>query len=318
MFVLALNTMAALFLCMLIGYIAARKKVITEQMIDGLNIFLLNITFPIMTLGVFNVELTDTIINVGPKMFMYGVLFNLILILLSYVLVYVLKVNDQKRGVLMACFIFTNGGFIGFPLILSLMGANGLLEATILNIPFNIICFSYGIYILQPKGENNISIKSILLSPVMVGVWIGMGLLLSQFIIPGTFEVDGVATRLPAPLTKTINMVGSITSPLAMIIVGAGLEKTKLKKVFTNTTLHLFAIARVVIAPFICYLFFNMIIDDQMILVIVVVFTGLPTAAVVPVLAERLKQDYVFASEAVLISTLYSLITIPLIFYFLT
>lgn len=326
MFLLALSTMASLFLCIFAGFYAAKVHIVDEQGMDKLNSLLLNITFPFMMIGIFNIELTPEIIQNGVPVFFYGIFYQLILTIIAFAFTSVVSFGLEREEtfgfdrniVVRFAMIFTNTGFVGLPLLSAVLGSDGLVYASLLNIPFNIICFTFGVYLLQPKGENNINIKSILFTPVMVGVWIGLLLLLSQLILPGTFEVDGEIVRLPSFLTNTINMIGGITSPLAMIIVGASLKNTNFKRVFTDWKLHLFSLVKLIIAPAIVYFIMRLFIDDSEILLIVTVFAALPTATIATLLTERFGHDYVYASEIVFITTLYSLITIPLVFLILT
>ncbi len=318
MFILALNTMTSLFLCIFIGYVAATKKLFSDKSIDELNNLLLNITFPFMMISIFNIELTKDFITNAPRVFFYGLVYQFILMLIGIVITKVLDFGLERKKILLFSFIFVNGGFIGIPLISSVLGAEGLLYASIINIPFNIVCFSLGVYYLDHNEDTKIDLKSLLFSPVMVGVWIGLFLLLSQLVFPFTFEVEGEIVRLPAALTKTINMVGGITSPLAMIIVGASLQKTVITKVLKDIRLHLFAFFKLIVAPCISYIIFSQFITNEMILIVVVIFSGLPTATVAAVLAERYKHDFIFASEIIFITTLYSLVTIPVLFLILT
>ncbi len=326
MFTLALSTMASLFLCIFVGFYAAKKNIIDEQGIDRMNSFLLNITFPFMMIGIFNIELTPDVVHNGVPVFFYGIFYQLVLTVIGFIFTIVFDFGVERpetmgfdrNKIVRFGMIFTNTGFVGLPLISAVLGADGLLYASLLNIPFNILCFTFGVYLLQPKGENYITFKSIFLTPAMIGIWIGLGLLLSQLIFPGTFVVDGENVRLPAFLTTTINMIGGITSPLAMIIVGASLKDTKFGQVFGNYKLHVYSLVKLLIAPVIVYLIAKLFIDDAQILLIVTVFAGLPTATVTTLFAEKFGHDYVFASEIVFITTLYSIITIPIIFLVLT
>lgn len=322
MFILALNTMLSLFLCMFIGYYAAKRNIIDELGIDKLNSLLLNITFPFMMISIFNIELSSAVLEKGIPIFLYGLFYQVVLTIIAYTFTRVINfgiereetVGFERKKIVQFAMIFTNTGFIGLPLIGSVLGSEGLLYASLLNIPFNITCFTFGVYLLQPKGESNINIKSILTTPVMVGIWIGLLLMLSQLVFPGTFEVDGEIVRLPSFLTKTINMVGGITSPLAMIIVGASLKQTNFKRVFCDWKLHLFSLVKLLIAPLLVYLTARQFITDKQILLIVTIFAAIPTATVTTLLAERYGHDYVYASEIVFITTLYSIVTIPLVF----
>lgn len=315
MFTLALNTMTSLFLCMLIGYYGAYRKIIDKSTIDKLNIILLNITYPLMLISIFNIALTKEILDNAFMVFFFGVLYQFALAIIGILFIKIVKFENDRDKIIKFMMVFTNTGFIGLPLIAAVMGSTGLLYASLLNIPFNILCFSYGVYILAPKGKLNVELKTILLSPSMIGIWIGIFLLLSQLIVPGTFMVNGVEKRLPEVLDNTIEMVGSITAPLAMIIVGASLIETNVFRVLKNYKLHIFAIVKLLVAPILVYLVFGKFITDENLLLIITIFSGLPSATIGTILAMEFKLDYVYASEIVFISTLYSIITVPILFY---
>ncbi len=318
MFILAFNTMAALFMCIAIGYFGVKKGFIKEIDIDGLNSLILNITLPSMMIAAFNIEFTPAIQKIIPEMFLYGILYNLFLLAMILIIVKFIKVKEDTKKILITGFFITNAGFIGIPLVASVLGATALLYATLLSIPLNVFTFTLGIYIMQPEGENHISIKKLLTTSSMVGIWIGLFILISQLVVPFTFETNGHITRLPSFLSQTVSMVGAITAPLAMIIVGAGLSHTNFKKVFSDYRLHIYSFLKLIVAPIIGYLIFGLFVEDKSILSIIVLFIGLPTATIVAIIAEQFKQDYVYASEIVLVTTLYSLITIPIIFKIFT
>ncbi|WOO86673.1 AEC family transporter [Mollicutes bacterium LVI A0039] len=314
MFTVALSTMTSLFICIFVGFYAAKRKLIDEVSIDKLNIFLLNITFPFMIISIFNIELTPDVIEKGIPIFIYGLAYQAILIVIAWAFLKVVKFDAKQKDVVQFSMIFTNIGFVGLPLIAAVLGNEGLLFASLLNIPFNISCFTLGVYLLQPKGENHINPKTIFFTPSMISIWIGLTLLLSQAFLPGTFTSGDQITRLPVFLSKTISMIGGITSPLAMIIVGASLEQTNFKRVFSDVKLHVFSLIKLLVAPLIVYAICGLFISDPQILLIVSIFAGLPTATIGTVLAERFGQDYVYASEIVFLTTLYSLVTIPILF----
>lgn len=314
MFMIAFNSMMALFLCMLIGFIAAKKKVITSDVLDGLNKFLLNVTFPFMMINTFNMELTPEIAELGPKVFIYGISFQLFLLLVSVLFIKLFKVKAVNAPIYQFLFVFGNVGFVGLPLASGVFGETGMLYATIICLTFNLICFTLGIILLDNKGKSTITIKSVMLTPVMVGMWIGLFIFLSQLVFPFTFEVDGVARRLPEFLTTTVALIAGITSPLAMIVVGASLAKTNILKVFTDYRMYVYSFARLIIAPILVFLVFRLFITDPIILTIITVFAGLPPATLGTILTETYGHDYVLTSELIFSSTLFSIVTIPILF----
>lgn len=314
MFESSLNAMLALFICMLIGYVATKKKVLTSDMLPVLNKLLLYIAFPIMIISILNIELTNNILIAFPIVFSVAITYNLILWGLAVLLCFIFKIRNNK-GILIFSFIFSNVAFIGFPLIEAIYGTEALVYLTIFNIVFNILVFTFGVYLLQENSKRQISLKKILLTPSMIGIWIGLFLLFSQLVFPGTFENELGRTRLPYFISNALNIIGAMTSPLAMIIVGISLVQTDMKKVFTNIQLHLFSIISLIIAPFIIYLILNLLLENMMLINITTILVGLPTATISVSLAEEFNLDYIFVSEVVFISTLYSVVTIPFLCY---
>lgn len=314
MFQIAFNSMISLFLCMLIGFIAGKKQIITTANLDGLNKFLLNVTFPFMMINTFNMELTAEIAQVGPKVFIYGIGFQLFLLAISYIAVKVLRVKSVNAPIYQFLFVFGNVGFVGLPLAQGVFGEIGMLYATIICLAFNLICFTLGIILLDSNGKANLSFKSVMLTPVMIGIWIGLFLFLSQLVVPFTFDVDGVERRLPEFLTTTISMMAGITSPLAMIVVGASLAKTNILKVFTDYRMYVYSFSRLICAPILVFIVFRLFVDDPLILTIITVFAGLPPATLATVLTETHGHDYVLTSELIFLSTLLSIVTVPILF----
>ncbi len=310
MFILALTTMLSLFLCIGVGFFAAKKNIINNHSLKHLNSFLINITLPFMMINILNIDLTKEILQTIPLAIFSGFLYNFILFLSAISFVKLLKIDFTKKDIVIFSLIFTNIGFIGIPLIGTVLGQESLMFTTLLNIPFNILTFTLGVIILDPSEHKKINIKKIITQPAIIGITIGLILLLSQ-----TFT--GYNSILPDFLSNSIRAIGNITSPLAMIIVGVSLVDVKFKELFLNFKLQIITIINLIIAPAIVYFILSLLLDNQMAINVCTIVSALPSATMLVPLSESFGIDYKYASELVFSSTLYSIITLPLLFFIL-
>lgn len=317
MFVTSLTTMITLFLCILVGLLAAKQKIITPNNLPILNNLLLKITMPIMMVTALNIPLTDDILISAPLTILFSFIYNGLLWGLAILFTKLLKVHADLQKIWIFSFIFSNVSFIGFPLVGSIFGADGLVYVTMVNVAFNILVFSLGIFIISPKGSSKLSLKSIFTTPAMIGIEIGLILLFSQLVLPFTFTDGTTTTRLPLFISSTLQMIGNMTPPLAMIIVGVSLSETNLKKVILDKRLHIMSILKLLVAPLIIYVVTSFLINDPIIIGICTIMSGLPTATLGVILSQEYKQDYIYASEIFFITTIYSMITIPILFLIL-
>lgn len=315
MFEVALNTMLSLFVCMVVGYVGIRINVLTEEMIPTLNKFLLKITFPALMLAILNIELTKEIISVTPVSFLMAIIYILFLWIFAVILVKIFRINVTDRPIIIFSFVFTNVGFIGLALIQTVYDTQGIIYMSMFNIVFNVAVFTLGFYILHDSDMSKISIKKIFLSPVMIAIFIGLFLLFSQLIFPYVFISEELGTtRLPYFLSKSLNLIGGMTAPLAMVIVGASLAQTNVKSVFFDSRLHIFSLFKLVVAPILLFLILKPFIGDETLLTITIVFAGLPTATMSVIFAKELGLDHIFASKIVFITIIYSVFVTPLLF----
>ncbi len=300
MFNIALNSMLALFSCLLIGLIGTRRKVFNEQMVDGFNKLLLTITVPAMFINAMNIEIENDLLKNGVVAFIAGFIYHILALIVAYVLAKIFRININYKSLWLFGLTFANIAFLGFPLINDLYGSEGIFYCSLFNISFSVFVFTLGVFLMNSGNNTKISIKSVLFNPPLIGVAIGIIILVLPF-------------NLPIFLDKTVSMLGAITPPLSMIIVGSTLAYTKLTTMFKAKILYGFSLVKLVIIPVIVYLLANAFIDNEMLVVMITVLSGTPSAALTTILAHKYNQDSVLASEMVFITTMISVITLPLI-----
>jgi predicted permease len=286
-----------LFLIMIVGMIAAKRGIINKEVRKRLSELLLYITSPFLVVLSFNFKFSpDMLINAGIVFAFSFAIHGFTAILGRYLFV---KFPLDKEKVLRFIIVFSNCGFMGFPVAESLYGRMGVFYASIYNVVFHIFVWTYGVMLFS-SDRKSASIKKAFLNPGMFSVAIGMAIFL--------FSLE-----LPKPIVQTLDMVGSMTAPLSMLIIGALLADTDLKKIFIGWDVYYGSLLRLLIIPLMTIVMLKPIGVDRDLLRICVVLTAMPAAANTVIFAERYGANSVLASRCVALSTILSIVTIPLI-----
>lgn len=291
------NQVIVLFLIMVVGFFARKKEYINPSVNRSLSELLINITLPSMIIASFNFKFSKDMLNVGMSLFLISTVIHLSLLILGKYIYK--KFNENEMKVLWFITLFSNCGFMGYPVVESIYGKIGLFYAALFNIPFNILMWTAGVFIFSGKGDIK-SAKKALLNPGIVSVFIGLFIFL--------FSI-----KLPIPIQKTLELVGSMTTPLSMIIIGSTLADSKIASIFESKSIYFGTIVRLILIPVITFVVLKFIGLKDFYLSIPVIITSMPAAANTVIMAEKFGGDAEFASKIVFITTVLSAITIPLV-----
>jgi len=286
-----------LFLVILVGFYASKKKILNEEINTGLSSILLNITLPLLIINSFNLEYNNEMINNIINTFLYSLASFVIVILISHVLYF--KVKANKKQVLKFSTIFSNCGFMGFAIIQTLYGKEGLAYASIFLMIFSILIWSYGIMLFS--GDTKIkSWRKILINPGIIAVLIGLVLMI--------FSI-----QLPVVIQSAMQMVGGMTTPISMIITGSIIAQVSITKEITNIKLYYGVFSKLILVPVVLYLVATIFKINSLPLDVVIICHAMPVAATAPIFSGLYDKNKDFAAFLVFISTLFSIVTIPLI-----
>jgi len=254
-----------------------------------------------MIITSFNIKYEASMVSNAQKIFIYSFLIHISLIFISKILFF--KLPENKQQVFRFVTIFSNVGFMGYPVLESIYGGIGVFYAAIFNIAFNILVWTVGVMLFT--GEKDFkSMRKALANPALIAVIIG--------IILFTFSI-----KLPLPIETSIKLVGSTTTPISMIIVGSMLAEMQLKDAFSGFYVYYATIVRLFIVPMIVYVVLKLLKVDEMLLTICVILQAMPAAVMAPIIAKKYGGDSLLASQCVFITTIVSGITIPIIILFL-
>lgn len=292
-----INGVISLFLIMLLGVYGSKRNIITDEINRGLTEILLKITLPLMIVSSFVFTFDESMEKNITKTFIYAFLTFVIVAIISYLLL--IPIKSKKRKILQFANVFSNCGFIGFPIMENIYGFEGVIYTSIFNMYFAIFTWTYGIMIFTGKVTFK-EIKKVLLNPCVIAVYIGV------FIMKFNIQI-------PIVIYSTIKTVGSMTSPLSMIIVGVILSKANIKENLKDWTIYYGSIIKLLVIPILLYLITLIINDNSKVANTMLILSAMPAAAMTSILAENFNKEKEYAAVIVFFTTLISLITFPII-----
>jgi malate permease and related proteins len=294
------NQVIILFLIMIVGYFARKKDIINSEVNKGLSELLLNITLPFMIVASFNYSFSKDMLNKALTLFVYSIIIHTTLAIISKFLYY--KYPERTKAVLRFITVFSNCGYMGYPVIESIYGSTGVFYTAIFNIPWNLLCFTLGVMFYTGQRDFK-TMKRAALNPGIISVCIGLVLFV--------FSI-----KLPYPIFRTLELVGSTTTPLSMIIIGSMLAEIKVKDIFSGFELYYGCIVRLILIPLAVLVVLKSFGVSDIYLGIPVLISAMPAAANTAVFAEKYDGDSAFASRLTFMTTVLSSVTIPLIILF--
>ena len=292
--------MFVLFMLMLVGVIAYNKKILNPQANKSLAAIVVNIANPALILSSIvgdyeSVSNQDLLLTVGVAIGMFTVL-----ILLSYIVPKVVRVKREDAGVYGIMTIFSNIGFMGFPIISAVFGKEALLYASIFLLPYNLLIYTYGIQRMSSGGKK----EKIQLSRIL-----NMGVIASVI----TIILFLMKVQINEAFGKGITMLSDLTAPLSMMLIGASFAQANVKEMFMNKKLLIFSLIKQLIIPLMVGGIMMMIIPNAMIAGVTTIMLAAPVGSMCAMLAQSYNQDEELVSQGVVLTTLVSIVTIPVV-----
>ncbi|NLY44495.1 MAG: AEC family transporter [Tissierella sp.] len=295
------NSVLSLFIMILVGVYSSKKKIITQAINKALIDILIKIALPFMIATSFIFTYDDTIKSNILKTFVYSLIAYIIVIVTSYLLL--LPIKNDKKTILHFANVFTNTGYVGFPILNSIYGSEGVIYGSIFNMFFVIFLWTYGIILFEgnlQKNELKREILNILLNPSIIAVFIGLIIMISGF-------------QLPEALLSSMNSIGNMTGPLSMIIIGVILSNIKPKKHLKDWTIYYGITTKLIIMPVFIYLIFLLLGDISKASITVIIMTAMPASTMTSILGESYNKEKEYAAIIVSATTLLSLISVPIL-----
>ncbi|MDF2890130.1 MAG: permease [Clostridia bacterium] len=296
-----LDSVISLFIIILVGVYSSKRNIITAKINKGLVDILIKIALPFMILSSFIYTYDDTIKANVTKTFYYSISAYIIMITVSYLLL--LPIKDDRKTILHFSNVFVNTGYVGFPILNSVYGPEGVIYGSIFNMFFVILLWTYGLILFKGnfrKEDLKTELKNILLNPSIAAVCLG--------IIIMVFNI-----KLPGYLLSSIKSIGNITGPLSMLIIGVILSNVKVKRFLKDWTIYYGITVKLIIIPVIVYLFSLLAGSSSKAINAVIIMSAMPASAMTSILAESFDKEKEYAAVIVSITTLLSLVTVTVL-----
>lgn len=290
-----ITQLVSLFLMMFVGFIVARAGIMTPEFRARLSSFTLACVSPFTILS----AVLESDSTPATMLGAVGVsfIFYIFMALSAALLVRLLRTKKEERGWDQLMFIFTNVGFMGIPVIQSIYGAEGVARLSMFILMFNLFFFSYGI-VLIASGEK-INFRA-MLNPCIIGALCGL--------LCGT-----TGLHFPDVIEDTMASIGTMNTPLAMMIIGGSVASSDIRAALRNPRLYRVTALSMFVMPVLTILVMLPLPFDPMLKGICVLLAAMPIAGNVAMTSDIYTPNDMTASHCVMISTLVSGISLPLV-----
>lgn len=291
-----------LFIIMFVGTAAKRKKIIDDKMQDSMSVLLMKIALPALILSSTNFERTSDVLPSTIAIFLVSIAYYLVTIFIGTLAAKWLRYGKKTANVFISLLVFGNVGFMGYPVTRAFFAELGVFYTSIANLVFTCFLWTYGI-LLFDRNEK-IDFRKLL----NIGS-------ISSFIALFMFFTN---LRLPYVVQTAADLTGKMTAPLSMLLIGALIAEIDISKLVSDKKVYLVSIIKLIIVPFALAYALKLAGFNDMVISICTIMAAMPSGATNAIFASQFDSEPQFASIGVFITTLLSIITLPLTVYVLT
>lgn len=294
--ILILQTFVMFFL-MIIGLILSKTGLLTERGSKELANILLYIVIPCVIIRSYITEFTTNKL--------YSLLLSALLAIIAFIISIAVSytVYGVRKPIANFGTAFCNAGFIGIPLITAVFGSDAAFYVASFASILNLLQWTYGIVVITGRHDM-INLKKVLINPVSIALFIGLLLFFTGI-------------QLPNVIDNTITSISAMNTPAAMIVLGYYLSCVKPHELFLDLGLYLASAIRLIAIPLLTLLVLYLIpFGHGEIGMITLIAAATPVGTSTAIFAQKFDQNYQHAVCLVCLSTILSIISIPLIIYF--
>ena len=302
-----LSQMTILFMVVIAGYICGRTHLMTAPLSKGLSGLIVNLTCPCLVLASTMGEAMPDRRLIIPLLIV-GTATYAILLPISAYLPRLWGCQDPERGLHSFMLTFGNVGFIGYPVVASVFGPEAVFYAAILNVPNTIAVFVWGARFIAGRDVSG-SLLSRLVTPAMIGTYLSI-------------IVVATAWRAPHIIAQPITMVGNITVPASLLIIGYSISQIPAKHMAGGPHVWITSFCRLLVMPLLVFGIFQLIVllipaaafvFDPSIVRINTLIIAMPVASFGTIFCLKYGVDETVMAQGTFLTTVLSLATIPVV-----
>lgn len=307
LFLQMLNLQLAMFVLIVIGIIAKKRKIVSLQAQKSLSDLLIYFILPCNIIESFQGKLTPGLITNSFIAFFISFFIQILSIFLGKIVF--ARFSRDMKPVMNYGLICSNSSFIGLPVINNIYNSIGVLYASIFQIPIRITMWTSGLAQFASKGldengkEKSVftkqAIKSLILHPCIIAVFLGIIIMVFQM-------------PLPSFINRSITFMSQCTIPVSMIVIGCILSDCKASELLDKAGFY-FTFIRLLAFPLLIFVFLKLLKINALIIGISTLLTGMPAGTTTAILADKYGCDAILASKVIFLSTMCSIVTIPML-----
>ena len=293
--------MLTLFALVVVGFVAGKLGYLGGEFDRQLSRLVINITCPALILSsAMTGELPDR--RYILPLLLISVLTYLLLSVAGFLLPRYLVKDRAVQGSIGFALIFGNVGFMGYPVVASIFGHEAVFYAAVLNVVNTFAVFTIGTILITGTSSDQKSFeKKVLYSTPMLAAYLTMGIV--------ALRIDNI----PAAISQPLTMLGNITVPAALLIVGSSMSQLSLRSMLGNGTVYATTLLRLAILPVAVHFVMRHLGFEPFVVNINTLVIAMPVATYGTILCLKYEKDTTMITAVTFVTTLASMVSIPLL-----
>ena len=297
-----LEVMMTLVALVVVGYVAGKLGYLGGDFDRQLSSVVINITCPALILSsAMTGELPDR--RYILPLLLISTLTYILLAAAGFWLPRLLTKRRDDEGAIGFALMFGNVGFMGYPVVASIFGPEAVFYAAVLNVVNTFAVFTLGTILITGKNEveGERFQKKVLYSTPMLAAYLTMAIV--------ALEIDNI----PAVVSQPLSMLGAITVPAALLIIGSSMSHLSLRTMLGNRTVYATTLLRLVLLPVGVHYLMRLVGFDPFVVNINTLVIAMPVATYGTILCLKYKKDTTMITEVTFVTTLLAMVSIPLL-----
>ena len=294
-----LEVMVILFMMVILGYALCKLGYMGDKFDKKLSSIVVDVTCPLLILSsVMGESLPDRTLIL--PLLGVGFLTYVLLLVFGFWVPRLITKDRTDRGMIGFALMFANVGFIGYPIVSSIFGPKAIFYAALLNMPNTFFIFTAGVMLVKGEyGMRQLNPK-LLFSPAMIAAFVAALLVALNVHTPGL-------------IARPVTMVGNITVPAALMIIGSSIARLPLREIIGSPKVYVASFIRLIVIPVLMFVGFMLCGVSNLVNEINTVVIAMPVASFGTMFCMKYGRNPALMTEMTFITTVASIFTIPLI-----
>lgn len=297
--------MLMIFGIVMVGFFSARHQLWSSDLDRKLSVFILNVSMPAVILASVMGQDLQFEHSELAALGIVSVVMYVLLIGFAFLVSKVWKVNTARQGLLRFMIAFGNVSFIGYPVCDAVFGPKAVFCVSVLNIPFNLLVFTIGVSFIRGGTARSAFSPKQVFSPCVVASLIAVVIALGRF-------------TLPAAVGQWFHLLGDLTIPCALLIIGSSLSHIPLRDMLGNRFVYSVTVLRLFVNPLLVGFALRLLGIDPFVCQVAMVLSAMPAATNGILFCLQYGKDERVMTQGLFLTTLFSVVSIPLVAYITT